>query len=52
MTTEIVPTTDAAQPHEPPHRNDWRVLLVLFTLAGVVESQAFGHLQAFTPLFL
>jgi MFS family permease len=52
VTTEIVPTTDAAQPHEPPHRNDWRVLLVLFTLAGVVESQAFGHLQAFTPLFL
>lgn len=52
MTTEIMPTTDAAQPHEPPHRNDWRVLLVLFTLAGVVESQAFGHLQAFTPLYL
>jgi MFS family permease len=34
------------------HRNDWRVLLVLFTAAGVVESQAFGHLNAFTPLFL
>ncbi len=28
------------------------MLLVLFTLAGVVESQAFGHLQAFTPLYL
>lgn len=35
-----------------PHRNDWHVLLVLFTLAGIVESQAFGHLGAFTPLFL
>jgi MFS transporter, DHA1 family, multidrug resistance protein len=34
------------------HRNDWRALLALFTLAGVVESQAFGHLTAFTPLFL
>ena len=37
---------------EAPHRNDWRKLLGLFTLAGVVESQAFGHLGAFTPLFL
>ena len=35
-----------------PHRNDWRVLLVLFTVAGVVESLAFGHLGAFTPIFL
>jgi DHA1 family multidrug resistance protein-like MFS transporter len=34
------------------HRNDWRALLVLFLLAGIVESQAFGHLGAFTPLFL
>ena len=34
------------------HRNDWRVLLAVFTLAGVVESQAFGHFNAFTPLFL
>ncbi|HEX6817666.1 MAG TPA: MFS transporter [Ktedonobacterales bacterium] len=33
-------------------RTDWRVLLFFFTLAGVVESQAFGHLGAFTPLFL
>src|SRR5579859_1172919 len=31
---------------------DWRKLLVVFTLAGIVESQAFGHLSAFTPLFL
>jgi MFS family permease len=34
------------------HRNDWHVLLLLFILAGVVESQAFGHLSAFTPIFL
>lgn len=34
------------------HRNNWRVLLVMFVLAGIVESQAFGHLSAFTPLFL
>lgn len=32
--------------------NDWRVLLALFTLTGVVESQAFGHQNAFTPIFL
>jgi MFS family permease len=32
--------------------NDWRVLLAVFVMAGVVESQAFGHLSAFTPLFL
>lgn len=35
-----------------PHRNNWVALLSLFVLAGVVESQAFGHLGAFTPLFL
>jgi len=34
------------------HANDWRVLLVFFILAGIVESQAFGHLGAFTPIFL
>ncbi|HEX9069428.1 MAG TPA: MFS transporter [Ktedonobacterales bacterium] len=34
------------------HRNDWRLLLALFLLAGIVESQSFGHLGAFTPLFL
>jgi anaerobic C4-dicarboxylate transporter len=34
------------------HRNDWRMLLVLFVLAGIVESQAFGHLNAFTPIYL
>ncbi len=35
-----------------PRGNDWRVLLIFFVLAGIVESQAFGHLGAFTPLFL
>jgi DHA1 family multidrug resistance protein-like MFS transporter len=28
------------------------VLLVVFTLTGVIESQAFGHLNAFRPLYL
>jgi MFS family permease len=42
--------TVASQSARP--RNDWRVLLVVFILAGIVESQAFGHLGAFTPLFL
>ena len=35
-----------------PQASEWRTLLILFTLAGVVESQAFGHLTAFRPLFL
>ena len=43
------PNTDGASS---PHRNNWHVLLGLFVLAGVVESQAFGHMGAFTPLFL
>src|SRR5689334_21869522 len=34
------------------HRNDWRFLLALFIVAGIVESQAFGHLSAFTPIYL
>src|SRR5512146_1913045 len=38
--------------HANDHANDWRKLLIIFTLAGVVESQAFGHLNAFRPLFL
>jgi hypothetical protein len=44
----------ATEPFHPPARpaNNWRVLLVFFVLAGIVESQAFGHLGAFTPLFL
>lgn len=37
---------------EPHSTSDLRRLLLLFTLAGVVESQAFGHLNAFRPLFL
>lgn len=51
MTTELArPMEDARRPATA--RNDWRKLLVVFTLAGIVESQAFGHLSAFTPLFL
>jgi len=42
----IVPESQSA------HANDWRVLLAVFTLAGVVEAQAFGHLSAFRPLYL
>jgi MFS family permease len=51
-------TTEAAELAKPmpgapsAHHNNWKVLLAFFTLAGVVESQAFGHLGAFTPLFL
>jgi MFS family permease len=52
-------TTEATQFIEEPivdqstrRGNNWRTLLLLFVLAGVVESQAFGHLGAFTPLFL
>ncbi len=43
--------TQSAQPRRG-GLNDWRVLLAVFTLAGVVESQAFGHLNAFRPIFL
>lgn len=34
------------------HANNWMVLLLVFVMAGVVESQAFGHLTAFRPLYL
>ena len=34
------------------HRNDWRLTLALFALTGLVESLAWGHLGAFTPLYL
>jgi DHA1 family multidrug resistance protein-like MFS transporter len=34
------------------HRNDWRRTIALFALVGFTESLAFGHLHAFTPLFL
>lgn len=46
-----VQADDVAVPQSGWH-DDWRVLLAVFTLAGVVESQAFGHFNAFTPLFL
>jgi MFS transporter, DHA1 family, multidrug resistance protein len=36
----------------PAHRNNWRTTVVLFALTGIVESFAFGHLNAFTPLYL
>ena len=36
-------------PQQPTH---WRVLMALFTLAGVIESLAYGHFGAFTPLYL
>ena len=51
-----VQSSQAQRPDEPSATikpaSDWRSLLILFTLAGVVESQAFGHLAAFRPLFL
>lgn len=52
------PAWDQSPSKEPSNKqpsragNDWRVLLAFFVLAGIVESQAFGHLGAFTPLFL
>jgi MFS family permease len=51
-TSEVVSAAadDVAARRAP--ENDWRVLLGIFLLAGIVESQAFGHLNAFTPLFL
>jgi MFS family permease len=36
----------------PDHRNNWRVTAALFALTGIVESFAFGHLNAFTPIYL
>ncbi|HLY30598.1 MAG TPA: MFS transporter [Ktedonobacterales bacterium] len=47
---DVAATPPVAQTRKP--LNDWRVLLLVFTLAGVVESQAFGHLNAFRPIFL
>jgi DHA1 family multidrug resistance protein-like MFS transporter len=35
-----------------PHRNDWRLSVVLFGFASFAESMAFGHFNAFTPLYL
>ncbi|MGE5334002.1 MAG: MFS transporter, partial [Nitrososphaerota archaeon] len=55
MTVEATSTDEARDSTaETPqrHANNWIVLLLVFTLAGVVESQAFGHLNAFRPLYL
>lgn len=57
MSSGALPTPETTAPVNPPseptrHHQDWRVLLALFLLTGIVESQAFGHLGAFTPLFL
>ena len=52
MTTEALSAAEPTVAQPKRRGNDWRVLLALFTLAGVVESQAFGHFTAFTPLFL
>lgn len=49
---KLVQRAPADHPEEQRRANDWRILLIIFTLAGVVESQAFGHLNAFTPLYL
>lgn len=34
------------------HRNDWRRTIILFAATGLIESLAFGHLSAFTPIYL
>ncbi|MBF6591345.1 MAG: MFS transporter [Ktedonobacterales bacterium] len=52
MAAEATESDVARAAARAPRPNDWRVLLAIFLLAGVVESQAFGHLNAFTPLFL
>jgi DHA1 family multidrug resistance protein-like MFS transporter len=51
MATGVLTPSETAAP-EQKQPQDWRILLALFLLAGIVESQAFGHLGAFTPLFL
>ncbi len=35
-----------------PREQSWVTVLLLFVVAGVVESLVFGHLGAFTPLYL
>jgi len=52
MTLETASADDATAGKPQRHANHWVVLLLVFTLAGVVESQAFGHLNAFRPLYL
>ncbi len=52
MTIETASAYDATAGKPQRHANNWIVLLLVFTMAGVVESQAFGHLSAFRPLYL
>ncbi len=52
MTVEAAGTAETHLEEPSLGRSDWRVLLVVFTLTGVIESQAFGHLNAFRPLYL
>ncbi|HEV8193272.1 MAG TPA: MFS transporter [Ktedonobacterales bacterium] len=52
MTVEATSAAESQSDAPAPRRSDWRVLLVVFTLTGVIESQAFGHLNAFRPLYL
>src|SRR5690349_16184291 len=52
MTLETASTGNATAGKPQRHANSWVVLLLVFTMAGVVESQAFGHLNAFRPLYL
>ncbi|HKW22178.1 MAG TPA: MFS transporter [Ktedonobacterales bacterium] len=52
MTLETASADDATAGKPQRHANHWVVLLLVFTMAGVVESQAFGHLNAFRPLYL
>jgi MFS family permease len=52
MTVEATSTAETQADAPEPKHSDWRVLLVVFTLTGVIESQAFGHLNAFRPLYL
>ncbi len=35
-----------------PHSQNWRFLMVLFSVSTFLELSAWGHLQAFTPLYL
>jgi MFS transporter, DHA1 family, multidrug resistance protein len=52
MMVEVANTGTSTAQTPQRHANNWIVLLLAFTLAGVVESLAFGHLTAFRPLYL
>lgn len=52
MTIEAAKAGDTTTASPQHHANNWIVLLLVFVMAGVVESQAFGHLTAFRPLYL